>query len=86
MADPTFSVVFPHPDGHLMSAEECHSGGEGQALTQQHYEKRYTEINKSEDEDFGCDPVNNRKSLQKLIKVALYQLDRFQLMNYPLPD
>ena len=86
MADPTFSVVFPHPDGHLMSAEECHSGGEGQALTQQHYEKRYTEINKSEDEDFGCDPVNNRKSLQKLIKVALYQLDRFQVMNYPLPD
>ena len=86
MVDPTFSVVFPHPDGHLMSAAECHDGGEGQALAQQHYEKRYKEIDKSEDKDFGCDPVTNRKSLNKLIKVALYQLDRFQVMNYPLPD
>ena len=86
MADPTFSVVFPHPDGHLMSAAECHDGGEGQVLAQKHYENRLKEIYKSEDKDFGCDPVNNRKSLRKLIKVVLYQLDRFQVMNYPLPN
>ncbi len=86
LADPTFSVLFPHPDGHLMSAAECHDGGKGQTLAQQHYEKRLREINKSEDKDFGCDPVNNRMSLQKLIHVVFYQLDRFQVMNYPLPN
>ncbi len=86
LADPTFSVLSPHPDGYLMSAAECHDGGEGQVLAQQHYEKRLRVLNKLEDKDFGCDPVNNRMSLQKLIKVVFYQLYRFQVMNYPLPN
>ena len=86
MADPTFFIVFPHLDGHLMSAAECHDRGEGQVLAQKHYEKRLREIDKLEDKDFGCDPVNNRIANQKRSKVVLYHLDRFQVMNYPLPN
>ena len=86
MADASDFFVHPHPDGHLMSAAKCHDGREGQILAQKHYEKRLKEIDKFEDKDFGCDPVNNRMANQKRIKVVLYHLDRFQVMNYPLPN
>ena len=49
MADASWFCVFPAPDGHLLSAVECHESGNGQVVAQTYF-ARFQELIKMSDE------------------------------------
>jgi len=49
MADPSWALVFPGLDGHLMSAAECHEAGPNMELVDQHYLSRMRQLLAADD-------------------------------------
>lgn len=55
MADASWFTVFPGPDGKLLSAAQCHDGGEGQKHLGIAYHRRMRELLKLSDEELFPD-------------------------------
>ena len=90
MADATYFCVFPDEDGALLSAADCHDGGEGQRLAGEAYIRRLQDILPLSDEELNLPPHRDVAAWREEFgrKTAAdfsAQLWRFAVINYPLP-
>jgi hypothetical protein len=89
MADGSWRCVFPGPDGKLMSAAQCHDGGEGQRYCGMAYEKRMHQIAELPPDqlvDKHRTPEQARKYYSSLAAEELARkMGTFGMINHPLP-
>jgi len=88
MADASWCCVFPGKDGRLLSAAECHDGGEGQRACGLAYHRRFLEIAALPDGGLGVpDPGKTRRELTGPTAEALAaRMGMFGIINYPIPS
>lgn len=74
MADSSYLCVFPAPDGHLMSAAECHQDLEHKHVAGQAYFRRNQEVLRLSDKELVgrkfADVKNSRERRQKIAEKA----------------
>ena len=90
MADATWFCVFPGPDGELLSAAQCHDRGQGQEYCGLAYHSRMQELLEMTDEELGrgddFDPAAwRRETLTRTPEYWAHRMNRFAVINYPLP-
>jgi hypothetical protein len=87
MADATWLCVFEGKDGRLLSAAECHDGGEGQRACGLAYRRRFLEIAALPDAELNVpDPERTRRELTEPPAEQLAaRMGAFGIINYPLP-
>ncbi|MEI6425418.1 MAG: transglutaminase domain-containing protein [Lentisphaerota bacterium] len=90
MADASWLCVFPGPDGRLLSAAQCHDGGEGQKYCGIAYYRRQQELLKLSDAELNLKSaechVNWRQRIAAQTAEELASLlTFFAVINYPLP-
>jgi hypothetical protein len=91
MADASWLCVFPGPDGKLLSAAQCHDGGEGQKYAGLAYHKRQQELLTWSDADLNlkkhdADLATWRERVgSQTAEFLANWITFFAVMNYPLP-
>lgn len=90
MADASWFCAFPGPDGKLLSAVECHDGGEGQAHCGKAYYERIRQLLRLSDEELNfSEPGKAAEWRKKHEAMTAADYDRkmncFAIINYPLP-
>jgi hypothetical protein len=87
MADASYLVVFPGPDGKLMSAAECHEKN-NHAIISAVYHQRLEAVAKMSDAELGMSAPEAAKFRKESGRMADYvsSLDGFAVINNPLPS
>ncbi len=84
-ADPSWFCTYTGPDGKLLSAAQCHMP-EGRQIVASVLAKRIDVLDRMTDMELGVDlQPNARKSLTEWRGNLNNLLDRFGIMNHPLP-
>jgi hypothetical protein len=90
MADATWLCVFPDVNGRLLSAEQCHDGGEGQRCAGKALYRRTRELLSMSDAELNLPRTTDtaewrRKQEAHTARSLADRLWRFAVINYPLP-
>lgn len=90
MADASWRCVFPDPKGELLSAAECHDGGEGQKYCGLAYYHKQQEILGLSDEELNLEILPNPDEWRNLLacetaESLAHKMAYFGIINYPLP-
>lgn len=90
MVDATWLCAFPGPDGRLLSAADCHDGGEGQRHCGLATFKRKQELGALSDEELNFPTQERLDNFRKQVAEMTAEdwanrMNCFALINYPLP-